>query len=186
MLIQLFDFLKRINMNRAYQSPDPWNRENRIGDIDSAVELVSDQRYGICLDVGTGIGHYAERMAKICDKVIAIDISPEAIKKAKKISNVEYQVANIRTYIAPAQFDLIVLGDVLYYLGDVRFPKEFDKLIAHIYGLLKPMGRILISSRLGFTQDSHITHFLEQGLKIEKEKIFNDGKRNWKQVVLTN
>lgn len=144
LLVKFFDFIKRLNMDKLYRKANPWGRESYVGDIDSAISLVSDRRYKNCLDVGTGLGHYAERAAKFCENVLAIDISPRAINRARKrlfnIPSITFKTDNIRDFNTKTQFDLIILGDMLYYLGDVRFPKEFDALIKHIVSLSAPGG----------------------------------------------
>ena len=78
---------------------------------------------------------------------------------------------------------------MLYYLGDVRFPKEFRVLIAHIASLVAPGGRILMSNFISVNRpesifSGYVLDFLSSGLVIEHKKTFQDGKKRWVQVVL--
>lgn len=193
LFIKFFDFIKRLNMDKLYRKANPWGRNDYIGDIDSAVSLVSDQRYENCLDVGTGLGHYAERAAKFCDNVLAIDISPLAIDRAKSrlsnAPNITFKTANIRDFDTKTQFDLIILGDILYYLGDMRFPIEFNTLGKHIASLIAPRGHILMSNfvspnRTESSFTGYVSLFASEGFALKTQKIFKDKGRQWVQVVL--
>lgn len=182
-------------MDRLYRKANPWGRENYTGDIDSAILLVSDRRYKNCLDVGTGLGHYAERASKFCDHVHAIDISPRAVKRARNrltsLPNISFETSNIRKFTPGTKFDLIILGDMLYYLGDVRFPKEFDALIGHIASLVATGGSILMSNfistnRPGSVFADYIKAFLSHGMVAKRQQTLRNGNKHWIQVVLKN
>lgn len=151
--VAVFDALKRREMYKKYRQLDPFGREHRRGDIDAAISLLPDARYGSCLDVGTGLGHYAERVAPFCDQVIGIDVCGTAIRRARRrlrgFRNLVFRRGNIRWFTgASGPFDLIILGDVLYYLGDLEFPAQFERIVDDLVSVLKPGGRILMSHHL--------------------------------------
>ena len=191
--ILLFDYFKKKAMEKYYQKENVWGREKSVDDIINAIRLVDGWRYGTCLDVGTGLGHYAERASKFCNQVIAIDISKIAIQRAqtrlRHLSNIKLTVENIRTFAAEELFDLIILGDTLYYLGDQRFPEQFKDLISTIAHKVAPGGRLLLSNvikpwsskerLLGYAE-----LFAEHGLRVEKDSTFTKDGTSWKQTVL--
>jgi 2-polyprenyl-3-methyl-5-hydroxy-6-metoxy-1,4-benzoquinol methylase len=145
----LFDIHKKNRMEERYRKGSAWGRAGENRDIQAAVELISDRHYGSCLDVGTGYGHYAEAVAPLCDEVLAIDISEVAIQEARErlshLPNVTFKAQNIRTFLFNEKYDLIVLGEVIYYFGDKYLPGSFHKLLKRISVALTINGRILLS-----------------------------------------
>ncbi|MEJ0053545.1 MAG: class I SAM-dependent methyltransferase [bacterium] len=191
--IRIFDFLKKRNMDRVYQRGGMWGREQGVADIKAAIGLINSRRYARCLDLGTGRGQYAEEAAPHCGEVLAIDISPEAVERAKErlghIPNIRFSVANLRTFGSSEPFDLVILGDTLYYLGDLRFPLEFRKAIANIVRLVAPEGRILMVNYISPGRSEkqlreYAALFQAEGMRIEHNDIFSDGPKRWLQTVL--
>jgi len=95
------------------------------------------------LEIGTGTGSFAIEAAKICAKVIAIDVSQKMLEfaqqkaQAKGITNIEFSHAGFLTYVHTGKaFDAIVSQLALHHLPD------FWKMIAlkKIYQLLKNGG----------------------------------------------
>lgn len=191
--IKLFDFHKKLIMERRHLNDDLWGRTESTADIDAAIALVRDRRYERCLDVGTGLGYYAERAALFCDDVVGMDISARAVAQARKklayLHNVSFRTGNLRTTLPQDSYDLIMLGDVLYYLGDVRFPEEFKGVIKNIRTALRRGGRILMTNHVSQGRTTQQVQkysdlFKAEGLKVEKEMVFVEGKRSWIFTVL--
>lgn len=192
--VYFFDVLKRREMTKKYRKPDPFGRLPFTGDIDAAVSLLPNVRYSVCLEVGTGLGLYAERVAPLCDRVIAIDICRSAIRRARKrlheVPNIVFQTRNIRRLTgASGRFDLIILGDVLYNLGDLEFPDRFQEVVDRIVSFLAPGGRILVSHHISpDRQESDILAytmaFERRGLTVERSHRFNNGLIDVVQAVL--
>lgn len=193
-VLWLFDGLKKYSMEKYYLQNRPWGREDENEDIGKAIELVSDRRYERCLDVGAGLGHYTQLAVGLCDEVIAIDISRKAIHRAQKrladAKNVDFQVRNLRSINKTwGTFDLIILGEVLYYLGDERFPDEFKKLIERIAACVRPGGRILLVHYIApWRKDEQLKAyeeaFIATGLALEKSQIVTAGERNFRVSVI--
>lgn len=192
-LVILFDWFKKRDMERLYDHQSVWDRDSENKDVDAAVHMVTDRRYRSCLDVGTGLGHYAERLAPHCDSIVATDISEKAIARAtERLSshaNITFKAANLRTMPVEKLFDLVVAGDVLYYLGDTRFPKEFAGVLEHLAKLVAPGGRFLMTNfiapwnsekRLG----AYVDDLVACGLVVEKDEIFSHADKSWRITVM--
>jgi SAM-dependent methyltransferase len=86
-------------------------------------------RFGRALEAGCAQGFLSERLAGRVDRLIACDISAEAIARAKEncsgLANAEFHVADIRAGFPGDAFDLCLFSDVLYYLS----PREIDGVL---------------------------------------------------------
>jgi SAM-dependent methyltransferase len=93
------------------------------------VSALPARRFTKALEVGCAQGFLTERFAERADRVIACDISAEAIRQAqencKALSQVEFRVADIRAGFPDDGFDLCLFSDVLYYLS----PRETDAVL---------------------------------------------------------
>ncbi len=192
-LVKWFDFIKKRNMEEHYLLPNVWGRKETNPDIEAAVSLVSDRHYLRCLDAGTGLGHYAELLSPVCDHITATDISKRAIERAQvrlaRLGNIDFKVANIRTMRPKEKFDLVVLADVLYYLGDERLPDAFEDLVQIITDMVTPNGRILITTFVtrGRNKDQALRYgklFEKCGMHIERSEVFTHLEKVWVMQVL--
>jgi ubiquinone/menaquinone biosynthesis C-methylase UbiE len=73
------------------------------------------------LEIGCGAGSFSRRLSKRAHRVLALDLSPEMIKAAKRRSdaytNIEYQVADVLTWDFPKnKFDCIASIATLHHL----------------------------------------------------------------------
>lgn len=67
---------------------------------------IKDYAKGLVLDMGTGSGIQAEEAVKYADKVIAVDINPEAIRQHKEI---EFRESDLFSNVNE-KFDLIIFN----------------------------------------------------------------------------
>lgn len=103
------------------------------------------------LEIGCGTGAFARELAKRCKRVVAIDMSEEMIRVARKsaagIENVEFELADAMAREFPqAQFDFVCSIATLHHL-------EQSKLLVKMKGALKANGVLVVldlveSSRL--------------------------------------
>lgn len=102
------------------------------------------QRYARALEAGCAQGFLSERIAARVDRLIACDISPEAIAQARQnardVANVEFHVADIRDGLPGGGFDLCLFSDVLYYLS----PRETDAVLRNAAASLRAGGHLVI------------------------------------------
>src|SRR5690606_10333778 len=74
-------------LDLAYRMPDPWNMESaleqaRFEATNQVIETAFD-RVGSLLEIGCGEGHQTEYFARLSDEQYGIDVSPQAIKRAR-------------------------------------------------------------------------------------------------------
>ena len=114
------------HFERLYsQTPDPWNCETSPYELlkakRTADAIIQLQMPGAVLDVGCGEGILAEFLGARGHVVSAIDISPSAVERARQRcashSQVDVAVGNVLKRPVLGRFDVIVLSEVLYYLG---------------------------------------------------------------------
>lgn len=97
----------------------------------------------VVLDYGCGIGNFAEKVVDFNPKkIIAVDISEEAIKKAKKnidlkYKNIEFKVDNCENLnLDSDSFDIVYGGGILHHLN-------LNKSLEELKRILRKNGKII-------------------------------------------
>ena len=110
----------------AYRMPDPWNMDSpleqaRFVATNEVVERVFG-RVGSLLEIGCGEGHQTEYFARLSDRQYSIDVSPQAIERAKaRLPLAQFATGDLSAQPWGEQrhrFDLVTACEVLYYLSD--------------------------------------------------------------------
>ena len=101
---------------------DPWAfatsayEQNRYATI---LRALGHRRFRRAFEPGCSIGVLTERLAAVCDRVEAIDISPTAVARAqdrcRSLPNVGIQQGALPDQIPGGTFDLVVFSDIGYY-----------------------------------------------------------------------
>lgn len=132
---------------------DPWDQSGKRGNLAAYYER---SRYRLCrplkeigahgdgLEIGCGHGH-ALRMLRLNGPLIrwqGADISKAAVDEAARLyPAVPFRVLDIADDCgAEPEFDVIVLGECLWYLLD-----RFDAAMANCYALLRSNGLLVLS-----------------------------------------
>jgi SAM-dependent methyltransferase len=94
------------------------------------------------LEIGCGTGEFSRLLAKRADRLLAIDLSPKMIERAKQNSegyvNIDYQIADITNWQFPfEEFDAIASIATFHHL-------PIENLLPQIEKALKPGGKLLI------------------------------------------
>ena len=136
------------------------------------------------LDYGCGVGNFAREISNFePKKIIAIDISEEAIKKAKNITSskiIDYRVENCESLSLNSEtFDVVYGSGILHHL-------DLNKSLTEVNRVLKKNGKMIFVEPLAtnplinlyrrFTPNarSHDEHpFKFEDIKLI-EKIFNN------------
>jgi 2-polyprenyl-3-methyl-5-hydroxy-6-metoxy-1,4-benzoquinol methylase len=100
------------------------------------------QRCNRALEIGCGKGEFSRRLAAHSDHVLALDLSPEMIRLARKqsagFSQIDFRIADVMSHDLPAEgFDCIASIATLHHL-------PFREILLKIKAALKPRGVLLI------------------------------------------
>jgi SAM-dependent methyltransferase len=127
-------------------SADPWGFETRWYERRKyaiSLAMLPAERYGAAFEPACSIGVFTEHLASRCDKVLACDVAPAAVRAAaartSRLPHVEVQHRVIPRGWPPGPFDLIVLSEVLYYFSD----GDLRQVLDHAIATLRPGGTLL-------------------------------------------
>ena len=107
----------------------PWYEKNLDSDLENEIKSKS-LNTGSFLDLGTSAGMQAIQLAKYDFKVTGTDISPSAIKYAKKLSNnVNFLVDDIiDSKLSDKEFDFIFDRGVFHIFGAYHRPQYVQQV----------------------------------------------------------
>ena len=138
------------------QQSDPWNfalspyEQNRY---DVTFAALANRRYGLAFEPGCSVGVLTERLAAICQRVQAMDISATAVEQAlarcRHLPNVEITCGAVPGFLPPGRFDLVVLSEIGYYLPEDQLNSLGEALVQR----LAPQGVLLAVHWLGHSED---------------------------------
>lgn len=125
-------------LDLAYKLEDPWHmnaaREQfRFAETNRVIESRIGKRFGSLLEVGCGEGHQTEHLARLADKVTGIDVSPNAVERARRrVPTASFLSGDLLAQswaCERGRFDLLTACEVLYYMSDIPgFLKTMDEL----------------------------------------------------------
>ncbi len=193
-IVALFDWKKKRDMERLYASEgDHWGRTESMDQIASAIDTLGGRTYTHILDVGTGEGYVAEALVPHARHVTAIDISEQAIASARArlahVKTITFLPANIRTWKTEERFDLVVLADVLYYLGDTLFPDVFTEMVACIASFVSEDGEVLVTHYVApwrgtaIVDELYTPAFVAAGLVLVKDEVYRKDGKEWRHLL---
>jgi SAM-dependent methyltransferase len=115
-------------LDALYTVADPWlmTSPSEQFRFDATNRLISRRLGGTAvqslLEVGCGEGHQSLHLQNVCDRLIGLDVSARAVRRARvRCPQAEFLVGDIfsRQVSVLAPFDLVVACEVLYYMTDV-------------------------------------------------------------------
>lgn len=116
--------------------------------IAKSIEKIKGQKFPNVLEIGCGGGYHTELLLPFSGKMLCIDSSSAAIKRAKeKVSDerVTFKQSDLVIADLEEKFDLIFCSEVLYYLN----LEQLHAVSARIINWLKAGGTlILVHARL--------------------------------------
>ncbi len=149
----------------AYAAGDPWaSADSRYlyqrRKYDALVAfLPPGRRFASVLDVGTGLGLLARRIAERADVVVGLDISQVAVLQAAAlhadVPHLRFEQGDVRTLpeALDGSFDLVVLADTLYYLPQPVSDAALKAIALRVAALLAPGGLCLLANHFFFAAD---------------------------------
>lgn len=109
---------------------DPWNFQKSKYEQDRLQALLDHVKlypHESILEVGCAEGIMTAELCKIAPHVVAIDVSPTAIARAKlRCPTVTFLQTSLHDFSWESKFDLVICAETLYYIRDV--PPAIDKL----------------------------------------------------------
>ncbi|WP_433825706.1 SAM-dependent methyltransferase [Actinoplanes sp. CA-015351] len=125
---------------------DPWDVATKWHNQRKyAVTLASlpRERYKRCYEPGASIGLFTRMLAPRCDAVLATDSVEEAVQQARDntadLPNVTVERAMVPADMPSGTFDLVVIGDLLYYLSAA----DLDAFLTGMLNRLEPDGDLV-------------------------------------------
>jgi cyclopropane fatty-acyl-phospholipid synthase-like methyltransferase len=139
---------------------DPWNYAASAYErhkYDMTLRALSQERYRSAFEPACSIGELTALLATRCESLLATDVSPTAVNRARHrcahLENVQIECQDLRTPPQAQAFDLIVLSEVGYYFGAVTL-RSIGRRLAQA---LLPGGEMLAVHWLGHSRD-HVLH----------------------------
>lgn len=145
----------RAELNREFATQeDPWNYATSSSQVDRIrreVEMLhavrGGERFQKALEVGCAEGIFTAKLAPLCNSLLAVDISPLALARARRrlegYDQVQFAQWDIRTDLVRENYDLIVTVHALEY---VRNPLKIRHARAKLVNSLCPGGYLLIGT----------------------------------------
>ncbi len=177
-----------------WKKGDPWRLESSALDQGShacQLSMLAGRRYGRALEIGCGAGAFTRLLARLADQVIALDIAPSAIARARSFqieaSAINFRVANIMDFdlVGEGPWDLVVLSETIYYLGWLYSFFDVAWLAAKLFAATSDGGRLLMANTCGGVKDyllrpwlirTYRDLFLNVGYRLEAEETLRGTK----------
>ncbi|WP_250008354.1 trans-aconitate 2-methyltransferase [Actinoplanes sp. M2I2] len=125
---------------------DPWDLATKWHDQRKYAVTVASlprEHYRSCYEPGASIGLLTRMLAARCDEVLAVDSVDAAVEQAREtvedLPHVRVERADLPAELPAATFDLIVVGDLLYYFDEADLNATLDGLVQ----CLEPGGDIV-------------------------------------------
>lgn len=182
---------------------DPWHfntsdyEQRRFANLTG---LIADRRYRRGVEIGCGAGAFTRHLAPLVDRLVASDVSAEAVERARGLglANVEFQIVNALAKgwgDEEGPLDLISFNDTIHYLG-WRYTFFDVAWLAHrMFEALAPGGRLLMANTenksgdyllLPFLVRSYRDLFVNVGFTVEREQEFRDTNKGVEYTVLAS
>ncbi|MEK9144613.1 MAG: SAM-dependent methyltransferase [Elusimicrobiota bacterium] len=191
-VFRLVDALKRRKFEKMFARADPFRYaalEFESRRFKLMARALEGRRYARALEVGCAEGSFTKYLAPLCESLLAMDISSTAVDRARAAlgsgARVSFVRANLRDWepAAGERFDLVVLSEVLYYLGErndllkafAASPDDYVRpVLERVARSLAPRGRVLLAhSYAGELRERRVAYrrILESlGLKLVLEE----------------
>ncbi|MBI5624568.1 MAG: methyltransferase domain-containing protein [Elusimicrobia bacterium] len=179
----------RRKMDRVFsRGRDPFGYEKlpyETGRLKAMEAALGDRRYASGLEIGCAEGVFTEKLAARAERLAALDVSPVALERARARlagrPGVAFVEADVRDWPGPGAYacDLIVVGDVLYYLDKPMVRRTFEETFGRIRGWLAPGGLLVLAH--GFAgpaerriREGYRERFERLGLRLVSESAVGD------------
>lgn len=154
---------------------DPWDlvsSEYEAAKFAHTHDVLADRRYPRALEVGCAHGVLTRHLATLCDSLLAIDISAEALAKARDRVGDRPGIMLARMAFpkeAPdtGPFDLVILSEVAYYWDLVDLARASEWMCDNV-GL---GGRVIL---VHYTGETDYPHSGDDAVEVLWSKLWSD------------
>jgi SAM-dependent methyltransferase len=165
------------------------------------MKFLGDRRYRRVLEIGCASGCFSRLLASVADEVVALDVSPLAIARARSLSTglkgIDFRVANIMKYdpVAEGPWDLIVMSETIYYLGWLYSFFDVAWLGVKLFKATQEGGRLLMANTCEGVEDylmypsiirTYRDLMLNVGYQLDAEDVFFGTKDGHELKVLVS
>lgn len=143
---------------------DPWDLAVKWHDQRKYAITVASlprEHYRRCYEPGCSVGLLTRMLAPRCDEILAVDSVASAVQQTREnvreFPHVTAEQATLPAELPGATYDLIVVGDLLYYLSAEDLAATIDGLVQR----LEPGGDLVsvhFRNRAGGDYDGHQVH----------------------------
>jgi SAM-dependent methyltransferase len=133
---------------------DPWDlatSDYERRKFDGTIKALNDRRYASALEIGCAHGVLTQRLHRLCDQLLAIDISQTALALAQQRlgtqPGLEFAQRSFPAEAPRGLFDLCVMSEVAYYWDSSDLSRAAQWLADH----LVPGGRVVLVHYTGET-----------------------------------
>jgi len=199
---KLIDQKAQVFFEDLWKVGDPWELETSQFEKDKydlQLAMLKNHRYSRALEIGCGAGTFTRRLSGIADRVVALDISANAIARAQEAKfaggSIDYRVANVMDYKVgdEGSWDLVVMSETIYYLGWLYSFFDVAWLAAELFAATRSAGQLLMANTCGGVEDyllrpwiiqTYRDLFLNVGYQLRSEETFRGGKNGAQVEVL--
>jgi SAM-dependent methyltransferase len=145
-----------------WQRGDFWNFEGSEYErarCECLMAILDGYRYARALEIGCGAGYFTRLLTRLADQVVAFDIAPAAIARARilgaDLSTVDFRVANAMDYEWRAEglWDLVVFSDTICYLGWLYSFFDVSWMAVQLFEATRPGGQLLLANSMDEGED---------------------------------
>jgi SAM-dependent methyltransferase len=156
--------------------------------------MVSGHRYERALEIGCGSGCFTRLLAGVADQVLAQDVAPAAIERARvqtsdlRTSTITFRAADIMylDLAAGGPWNLVVFSETIYCLGWLYSFFDISWLGKRLFDNTPNGGRLLLANTYGRENDDWLQTrwlidtyrdlFRNIGFRVEREDSFKGAK----------
>jgi trans-aconitate methyltransferase len=138
------------------RSADPWQfhrpmeQTRFLRELTMITDVHGPSHIRRTIEIGCAEGIFTEILASHCESLLALDLSPVALSRARqrcaRLSHVRFAEFDVRYEAVPGTFDLVVASCVLEYIA---WPATMRRVRSRLVSSIAPGGLLLVSSTTG-------------------------------------
>ncbi|PCK77009.1 nodulation methyltransferase NodS [Rhizobium sophoriradicis] len=138
-------------LDRELAAPDPWGLDANPFERERHTQMLrlalAQGSISNALEVGCAAGAFTVQLAPHCKRLTVIDVVPHAIERSRRrmrdSPHISWIVSDVQQFSPDERFDLIVVAEVLYYIGGIA---EMRGAVQNLARMLAPDGYLVFGS----------------------------------------